>query len=102
MNGKLGCLLVCRVVDDHLNPLQRGHIRGHFCAVCQKEVQISPVGQRQLQERNHPAVGAFVILCNPCGMAMHARLSEVPGKHVITAVSPTAAARVEEWLKNNS
>ena len=86
---KIG-IMVCRDADQ---PQKPGATKGYFCAICKKEVWITPAG---LQHVSH-----LYVLCNGCGVTMYAKLRE-QGAALDERLSPTALASLVEFVKKGS
>jgi hypothetical protein len=77
--------IVCRRGSD---PLKPGYVRGYECAICKKELQVSPTAIARLHDSEVP----FIMLCNPCGFEV-IRRREAAGK-------PTEAEWTPEFLRS--
>ena len=81
-------VLICRQASDYLKP---GYKRGFSCRSCNREVQVSAVGQPMAQD------GAWV-LCNPCGFRAMRFMEdrEIPFDKVLSAET---SRQLEQILK---
>jgi transcription elongation factor Elf1 len=80
MSDKPTGFIVCRRGSD---PLKSGYVRGYQCAICKKELQVSPTAIARLKETDIK----LLMLCNPCGFEMVERLNEA-GKPLEVEYTP--------------
>lgn len=78
--------IVCRSAAE---PLDCGAVRGYHCAMCGREVQISPTGRLQLDRGGR-------IFCNPCGLAV-AQQAALLGRVDRVAINPAAQRAMTRW-----
>jgi DNA-directed RNA polymerase subunit RPC12/RpoP len=81
-------IIVCRRASDYLKP---GSVTGYRCAICEKELQASPEGARQIADGG-------IAVCNPCGFKLGEELSR-KGNMMAVMVSPAAMQQVIERLQ---
>lgn len=74
---------ICRQASD---PLKPSYITGQQCAICKKELQVSPGGLKFATSAH------LLLLCNSCGFEMNEKLAKA-GKTFATMYSP-------DFLKN--
>jgi hypothetical protein len=75
--------VICRQGSD---PLKPGYVRGHRCAICKKELQLSPSAIAAVKAAEG-AESVLFTLCNPCGFEMTTRLDK-DGKQLDTIYTP--------------
>jgi DNA-directed RNA polymerase subunit RPC12/RpoP len=81
-------IIVCRRASDYLKP---GFVAGYRCAICEKELQASPEGVRDI-------ASGGVAVCNPCGFRLGEELSR-KGNMMAVMLNPSAFQQVIERLQ---